>query len=230
MIKRILFTVLLAAAAATGMQAAEGAKPVVSILGDSYSTFDGYIPEGNEPWYFAREREELTDVRDVRQTWWWQLVAEGGYILGVNDSYSGATISYTGYNGDDYRARSFNTRLARIAPPDVLLIFGATNDSWCGAPLGEYVYDNLTLGHMYEFRPALGRLLSEAQARMPGTRIVYIINSELKPEITESICTECRHFGVEYVLLHDIDKRAGHPTVKGMEQIKDQVLKVLGGK
>ena len=50
MIKRILFTVLLAAAAARGMQAAEGAKPVVSILGDSYSTFDGYIPEGNEPW------------------------------------------------------------------------------------------------------------------------------------------------------------------------------------
>ena len=24
----------------------------VSILGDSYSTYQNYIPEGNEPWYF----------------------------------------------------------------------------------------------------------------------------------------------------------------------------------
>lgn len=225
--KRFVLAALMCLAAAGAAHAADRAKPVVSILGDSYSTFDGYIPDGNEPWYFATAREELTDVTDVRQTWWWQLVSEGGYILGVNDSYSGATISYTGYNGADYRPRSFITRLRRIAPPDVLLIFGATNDSWCGAPLGEYAYENLTLGHLYELRPALGRLLQDAQTRMPGTRIMYIINSELKPEVTESIITVCRHLGVEYVELRDIDKRAGHPTVLGMSQIKTQVLKAL---
>lgn len=225
--KRIFLAIciLLTAAAAAG--AADRAKPVVSILGDSYSTFQGFIPEGNEPWYFSKANPELTDVCDVRQTWWWQLVKEGGYVLGVNDSYSGSTVSYTGYNGDDYRARSFITRLPRIVPSDILLIFGATNDSWCGAPLGDFRYDHLTLGHLYEFRPALGRLLQDAQLRMPGTRIVFIINSELRPEVTESIKTECGHLGVEYVELTDIDKRAGHPTVLGMSQIKDQVLRYL---
>ena len=81
----------------------------VSILGDSYSTYQYYIPEGNEPWYFDPVRTDLTDVSDVRQTWWWQVVHDGGFILEKNDSYSGSTICYTGYNDDDYSPRSFIT-------------------------------------------------------------------------------------------------------------------------
>lgn len=117
-------------AASFSLYAQEKAKPVVSILGDSYSTFDGYIPQGNESWYFTKPVNNRTDVVDVKQTWWWQLISEGGYILGENDSYSGATISYTGYNGEDYSHRSFITRLPRLGSPDILLIFGATNDNW----------------------------------------------------------------------------------------------------
>ncbi|WP_439711458.1 SGNH/GDSL hydrolase family protein, partial [Duncaniella muris] len=32
-----------------------------------------------------------------------------------------------------------------------------------------------------------------------------------------------RHYGAGIVILHDIDKRAGHPTVKGMTQIAEQI-------
>ena len=92
-------------------QARHAAKPVVSILGDSYSTFEGYIPVGNAVWYDTRPNPKKTDVSDVKHTWWWQFISRGGYILGVNDSYSGATVSYTGYNGADYSDRSFITRL-----------------------------------------------------------------------------------------------------------------------
>ena len=110
----------------------------VSILGDSYSTYQYHIPEGNEPWYFEPFRPDLTDVKDVRQTWWWQVVHDGGFLLEKNDSYSGSTICYTGYNDDDYSPRSFITRLPRLGSPDIILIFGNTNDSWCGAKLGDY--------------------------------------------------------------------------------------------
>ena len=112
----------------------------ISILGDSYSTYQNYIPEGNEVWYFEPMDARNTDVSDVRQTWWWQVVNEGGYLLEKNESYSGATICYTGYNDEDYSPRSFITRLPRVGSPDILLIFGNTNDSWCGAKLGEYQY------------------------------------------------------------------------------------------
>lgn len=139
------------------------AKPVISILGDSYSTFQGYIPEDNLSWYSTSPDRSRTDVDDVTQTWWWQLISEGGYILGKNDSYSGATVCYTGYRGEDYSDRSFITRLPRLGSPDILLIFGATNDSWARVPMGEFVYKNLTRGHYYEFRPALGKLLDGAK-------------------------------------------------------------------
>lgn len=227
--KRLTFTLTLALAAI--LTAAAGgnrsAKPTLSILGDSYSTFEGYIPAGNAVWYHAKPDTKATDVASVRQTWWWQLIDEGGYKLGVNESYSGATVSYTGYAGEDYSDRSFITRLPNLGSPDLILIFGATNDYWCGAPLGDYVYDNLTRGHLYEFRPALGRLLSEAQNRYPGSRIVFMINTDLKPEIVESITTICRHYGVEYLQLKDIDKHYGHPTIEGMTAIKEQTLRYL---
>lgn len=226
LIKKFLLLVVTVLSTTSAFGAA-GGKPIVSILGDSYSTFEGYIPEGNAIWYYAKPRDGVTDVNNVRQTWWWQLINEGGYILGINDSYSGSTISYCGYRQEDYRDRSFITRLQRIVPSDILLIFGGTNDDWAGAPLGEFKYEDLRLGHLYEFRPALGKLLLEAQNRFPGTRILYIINSQLKEEITSSIIEICNKMGVEYVLLHDIEKQSNHPSVAGMAEIKRQVEAAL---
>ena len=51
----------------------------VSILGDSYSTFVGYIPAEYEQWYTGDTK--MTDVTDVRQTWWWQVVKDGACLL-----------------------------------------------------------------------------------------------------------------------------------------------------
>ena len=197
----------------------------ISILGDSYSTFADYIPEGNAVWYTGGS--ERTDVTDVRQTWWWKVVSEGGYLLEKNDSFSGATISYRGYNGADYSDRSFITRLTRLGSPDILLIFGATNDSWAGVELGEYRYDGISRADLYTYRPALCRLLSEAQSRFPNVRILFLINTELREEITESTVEICSHYGVEYLLLEDISKQNGHPDIAGMQAIASQVLSVL---
>ena len=209
-------------------QARHAAKPVVSILGDSYSTFEGYIPVGNAVWYDTRPNPKKTDVSDVKHTWWWQFISRGGYILGVNDSYSGATVSYTGYNGADYSDRSFITRLPRLGSPDILLIFGATNDSWAGVKVGEYSYaEPLSGPQLYEFRPAMARLLSEAVNRYPGTEIYFIINSELRDDITQSIREVCDHYSVRYIQLHDIDKLSGHPSRAGMTAIADQLLEAM---
>lgn len=209
-------------------QTHHAAKPVVSILGDSYSTFEGYIPVGNAVWYDMRPNPKKTDVSDVKHTWWWQFISRGGYILGINDSYSGATVSYTGYNGADYSDRSFITRLPRLGSPDILLIFGATNDSWAGVTVGEYSYaEPLSGPQLYEFRPAMARLLSEAVNRYPGTEIYFIINSELRDDITQSIREVCDHYSVRYIQLHDIDKISGHPSRAGMTAIADQLLEAM---
>ena len=61
----------------------------VSILGDSYSTYEDYMtPSTNELWYYAKNGEKKTDVTDVTQTWWHQVIKENGWKLCLNNSYS----------------------------------------------------------------------------------------------------------------------------------------------
>lgn len=199
----------------------------ISVLGDSYSTYQGYIPDGNAVWYHQPRDAKNTDVESVRQTWWWQVVSNGGYLLERNDSYSGSTIGYTGYNGDDYSDRSFITRLPRLGSPDILLIFGNTNDSWCGAKVGEYMYEAITRNDLYFYRPALARLLSEAKDRYPNVRIYFIQNSELRDEIVESTKVICDHYNIPIIQLVDIEKQAGHPNINGMKAIAEQVLSAI---
>ena len=219
------FGLILCGLLATADALAGGPRQRISILGDSYSTYIGYIPAGNAIWYTGTT--ERTDVTSVRQTWWWKVVKEGGYLLEQNDSYSGATVSYTGYNQADYRDRSFITRLPRLGSPDILLIFGCTNDSWAGVPVGEVKYEDITVADLYTYRPALATLLQEAQSRYPNVDIYYIIGEGLREDITTSTQEICDHYGVPYILLHDIAVQAGHPTVAGMQAIARQVLAVL---
>jgi len=49
----------------------------------------------------------------------------------------------------------------------------------------------------------------------------------LKTEIVESTKVVCEHYGIKYVQLQGIEKESGHPTVKGMETIANQVLTLI---
>ena len=204
-------------------------RPGVSILGDSYSTFEGYVtPDTNYVWYFKVPNTQQTDVSDVKQTWWQQLIRDKNLRLVVNNSFSGSTICNRGYRGEDYSDRSFLTRVKELGSPDIILVFGGTNDSWAGVEVGEYLDENgLTADgsepDLYTFRPALDRMLSTMKDYYPGTDIYFIVNTKLRPEIMESIVTLCGRYGVETIMLEDIHKKANHPSVKGMAEIARQV-------
>ena len=222
--KKITLTLL--AVVMAGVALAQ--SKTVSILGDSYSTYEDFVtPATNELWYYAKNSEQKTDVKDVRQTWWHQLIKENGWRLAVNNSYSGATISYTGYDGNDYSPRSFNTRMDNLGQPDIIFIFGATNDSWAGSPIGDFKYEDIKKADLYEFRPALAHMLRWMTDRYVNTEIYFILNTELKDEINTSVKTICEYYGVPVITLTEVDKISGHPSVKGMRQIADQVNSFL---
>ncbi len=220
--KIICFSILLAQSFNCSMYSQS--KKSVSILGDSYSTFENFVePSENAIWYFLAPNPDLTDVTDVKQTWWHKFITENGYKLEKNNSYSGSTICNTGYRGEDYSDRSFITRMNNLGSPDILFIFGATNDSWADAPIGDFVWSDWNNEQLKSFRPALTYMLSHVVDRYPNTEIYYIINDGLKPEITNSIIEACNHYNVPYIELKDIDKTAGHPNIHGMNQISQQL-------
>jgi hypothetical protein len=199
----------------------------VSILGDSYSTYRGFvIPDTNYVWY-PRDSVQHNDVMNVRQTWWHQFLRKGNFRLCQNNSFSGATICHTGYNGDDYSDRSFVTRVPFLGSPDIIIVFGGTNDSWAKSPIGNFQYEGWTRDDLYGFRPAMAYMLSSLQDHYPGVDIYVVINTDLSAEVTTSMKTISDHYGIRWIQLHDIDKQWGHPSQLGMRQIADQLTQII---
>lgn len=205
-----------------------GAQQKVSILGDSYSTFYGYVePDANLCWYGVPGEEKENDVVNVQDTWWHCLMENGDYELERNNSYSGSTVCHTGYKGADYSDRSFITRMVDLGQPDIILVFGGTNDSWAGVPLGDNCYSDWFKEQLYSFRPAFCYLLDSLKRNYPSAKIYNITNTELSSDISGAMAEICRHYGVVNIRLHDIDKQWGHPSVEGMKSIASQVFAVL---
>lgn len=202
------------------------AQQKVSILGDSYSTFYGYItPDTNSCWYCVPDVKRDNDVKSVEETWWYRFINNNGYQLEINNSYSGATVCNTGYKKADYTDRSFITRMSNLGKPDIILIFGGTNDSWAGVPIGDYKYADWAKEELYSFRPAFCKMLDYITKHYPDAKVYNITNTGLSEEVTGSMDEICRHYGITNICLHDIDKQAGHPSVDGMKSIEEQVLK-----
>ena len=166
------------------------AQKKVSILGDSYSTFYGHVsPAANLCWYGVPGEKKENDVTKVEETWWYRFIHEHGFQLERNNSYSGSTVCHTGYEKADYSDRSFITRIHNLGTPDIILVFGGTNDSWAGAPIGVYQYDGWTKADLYSFRPAFCYLLASLKQLYPAARIYNITNSELSEEVTDSMAS-----------------------------------------
>ena len=203
----------------------------ISVLGDSYSTFEGAVsPPHNLVWYWTQDNQyhhRHNDVDGVEQTWWHRVATRHGLTIEHNNSYSGATVCQRGYRGEDYSDRSFFCRVFNLGRPDIILIFGGTNDSWSGASIGGDVHEAWTNDTLYYFRPAFCHLLHLAKMLYPKAHIYNITNSELSADITDAMAQICQHYGITNIALHDIDKQAGHPSRKGMEAIEQQVWEVI---
>lgn len=206
----------------------------IFILGDSYSTFEGYIPQGYYT-YYTTEKQEYTDVSRVEETWWHRLAAEHGGNVIRNCSWSGTTICNTGYGGYCGDS-SFVGRFDRLCESgffrdngiDTVFIFGGTNDAWAESPVGEVKYSDWTEDDLKQALPAFCYLLHRVKESVPGARIVNILNNVvIKAELTEGYREACVHMGVEYVEAGDFGRENGHPNIQGMAEIAERVAAAM---
>lgn len=108
----------------------------ISILGDSISTYAGYIPATYEVYYSGNN----CGVSSVDETWWKRVINITGMELCVNDSWSGATVSnvrdqwYPNSSGVD-RCENLNTD---DVSPDIIIVYMGTNDFRNLVSIGDY--------------------------------------------------------------------------------------------
>lgn len=224
----------------------------VSILGDSISTFSGYIPEGYATYYPHGE------VDDVNETWWKQVIDYLGLELLTNASWSGSRVS-----GDSQGTATCGCSDARIADlkgpddeiPDIILCFISTNDWRYGVTLGSFdshddipadgVIDNIADGYalmLYKIRQAYPNSIvycfTELEGRPAPNDNSYPVenaNGVTQHEVNHLI-TEIAHiFGCKIIDLnttgihywncnnYTVDTMT-HPNVVGMKAIKNAVI------
>ena len=210
-----------------------------SIIGDSYSTFKGYLSNSKAPsWYPASSSGmgDTNNVEKVEQTWWYKFANEYGSRMILNNSWSGSTIGYDSYGEglEDGKTSCFINRLGEeyIGKPEMLLVFGGTNDVWAsndtGRPdfLGEYKYSDFTEADFKFFRPALAYMFSELRKKNIGMKIIFVLNTGLN-KIKESVQVICKYYEISLLELSDIDKAHSHPTDSGMTAISKQLINFL---
>lgn len=90
----------------------------LSILGDSISTFEGYIPAGNRVYYPAAGVDYVTD------TWWYKLMLALDMQLEVNESWGGSRVTTT----DGETKAGCMTRCQNLGDPDVVIVYMGIND------------------------------------------------------------------------------------------------------
>lgn len=204
-------------------------KNNVFIMGDSYSTYQGYIPK-EYYFYYGDEGKEKPIIRGVEKTWWKILAKENNLNIVLNDSFSGSTICNTVRENHPLES-SFVNRIDKYTTEqffaknkiDTMFIFGGTNDSWIDTPVGNVKYSDWTADDLKKVLPAFCYLIDKAQKAVED--IIVIINTDLKKEITDSFIEVCKKNGIRYLCLKEIDKENGHPTELGMKQISEQVGK-----
>lgn len=232
--KRLLPLLALAVIASACVKSDEPKNIKFSVLGDSYSSFEGTVdPETNDVWTY----EEI-DVTSAEQMWWHKVATEMEWTLDKNNSFSGSLISnFYDFNGGDYYGpNSFIRRMDNLGNPDVIFILGGTNDVWQNAPFGDYVYADWTEEQLCTFRPALAYLLDNVKQHYPKAKLYFILETHPCPggvdaesllNLAESVHRVTYHYGVDCIDLYDVHKKWWHPDVQGQKDIADQVLEYL---
>ena len=206
-----------------------------SIIGDSYSAYTGWIPEGYNSYYGNDEKDTYKSVTSPAQMWWHILSSQLKMPLINNGSWAGTTICTTGYSGADYTKSAFVTRVKSLfgennttaVKPDFIFVFGGTNDDWANSPIGELKYSDWTTDDLKSVLPAFCYLLDYIKLYNPHATIINVVNEGMDETIATGMATACEHYGAVNMGLTGINKLGGHPSATGQATIADEIMTVL---
>ncbi len=144
----------------------------LSILGDSISTFENWIPYGYNNFYPMSG--EVTDIND---TWWIRVFDDTGMKLCANASSAGSTCTGDSTDAENPQAGCSDFRITDLSDsngvyPDMIVVFMGTNDLLSNVPLGEN--DGSTAveeGLIDNFADAYSLILDKLETYYPGSRI-----------------------------------------------------------
>lgn len=147
----------------------------LSILGDSISTFDGYIPTDYNIFYPGSG-----DISTVEKTWWWQVLNATGMELNANASSSNTTVTGDSLDTTGSAPGCSTKRMVDLTPgddgpaPDILIVFMGTNDFLRSVELGSFTEPSRQdEGIVNNFCDAYELMIQKLNALYPNTQMYF---------------------------------------------------------
>ena len=178
---------------------AEYDNKIISILGDSISTYagpggtpagDGHtLADGTYTYPGNHCRYPNASVTDPSEMYWVQLLNTLNATLGINDSWAGSRISWDGTEGNDVGANKYIASPTRIGhlddngTPDLIIVEAGTNDIGANVTIGTFDTSdpkNLTPAQIAAlpvatFADAVRALLIRLEKTYPSSKIIFML-------------------------------------------------------
>lgn len=193
-----------------------------TIIGDSISTYQGYIPAGFAAFY----PYPTSDVIDVNRTWWMQVINKVGGSLFLNNSYSGTCVADSSTNATENLSRLKYGILSGQAA-DVIIIYMGSND--CAS---KYVtLDAFTKGYK--------KMLDNLQTIAPNSEIILctlatspFYTNENRISYNEVIENYGNQYNLKVIDLTSVNLSnhlvdSAHPNTSGMNLIAEKIVSDL---
>lgn len=227
----------------------------LSVVGDSISTFGGYIPTGNTAYY--------TDngSANVNMMWWKRAMNRCGLSLCVNNSNSGSRVTNTATDGRPYGIEMVKN-LSNGTAPDVIVIYMGVNDYNTNVALGTYNGKGAIPTAKNTFREGYAQMLYNALKTYPQAKVyactlpalerttgditspdknssgVYLTEyNEAIRELAKAFCVEVidlESCGINHyngsAYMYDYEAGTGaflHPNAEGHRMLSHKVIKAL---
>ena len=152
----------------------------VSILGDSISTYTGYIPSDYSIFY--PENGGITDVKD---TWWMRVIDGSNAVFCADASYSGSTTCGVSTEQNDGRPGVSDRRIGDLTSPDgmkpdVILVYMGANDLLVNIPIGDNDGTRAVAeGDIENFTDAYTLMLDKVKKAYPDAQVYCITFHEI---------------------------------------------------
>ena len=221
---------------------------MLSIIGDSISTYDGYNPEGYSVFY-DKELQKRNNINNVHETWWARVMLFLNARLCVNNSFSGSQVS-----GVRFPAASCDERIQHLGTsrnlPDIILIYIGFNDFGNGVKIYRSGIQDICQKRTMFFSSAYEEMILKVRQLYPKARVIcgtlmrtHILNKKswvfpesyagvLFEEYNAAIRNTCRKHSCDLADLDALNTTyktldGSHPTKKGHTIIADAWEKCL---
>lgn len=200
---------------------------LVSVLGDSISTYEGYIPQ-NYKVYYDEDRQKTNGLTSVYDTWWAKVSQYLNAQLCVNNSFSGSKVSGEFPGASSERRASALHKMDQY--PDAILVYMGTNDFGFGVPLEAFERDYRKMLERLRSNYSSARILCATIARsylrgnpdwqyheMYGGTALEEYNQVIREAVNERddiVLMDLPEEGLRYETLDGT-----HPTMRGHEEL-----------